>query len=167
MGPGGDDFKERKVQMETTENKRRKVLIVVLLAIVLGVIIFVQIKPKSSRANAGTDKRDPNLTEKEDQEESGFIGKIPQIAKGYILGDQADEGNTTKGLPRIEASYIIHEDGSSYISIGGKLIREGETINGFKFLKAYHGRVEFEKNGQIFTGTVHDYPKYINSTSNN
>lgn len=153
--------------MDTTENKRTKLFIVVLLSIVLGGIIFVQIKPEFSKATPMKSKVDSSPAEESPQEDTGFIEKIPQIAKSYILGEQAEKQNTTKGVPRIEASYIIHENGESCISVGGKLIREGETVNGFKFLKVYPDRVEFEKNGQIVTGTVHNYPKYPGSTSNN
>ena len=47
-------------------------------------------------------------------------------------------------------SIIISGDGkSSMVSIGGKCAREGDFINGFKILKIFPDRVEFEKNGEI------------------
>lgn len=66
---------------------------------------------------------------------------------------EAMESGFTEGTPRIEASFISGS-GNSFISVGGKLFREGDIINGFRFLKVYPDKVEFEKNGKIVVGTI-------------
>ena len=52
--------------------------------------------------------------------------------------------------PRIEA-ICISNIGKSSVYAYGNFAYEGETLEGFKVLKIYPEKVEFEKNGKIIT----------------
>lgn len=52
--------------------------------------------------------------------------------------------------PRVEA-ICVSDGGKSSIYIQGKFAYEGDIIDGFKILKIYANRVDFEKDGQSVT----------------
>jgi hypothetical protein len=53
----------------------------------------------------------------------------------------------TEATPRIEA-ICISDSGKSSIFVQGNSAREGDIIDGFKILKIYPDKVEFEKDGK-------------------
>jgi hypothetical protein len=163
--PGAENINQRSSKMSVTENKKGKLFLVVLLAVILIGIVLVQVRPELSKAGLWTDETEPNFPQATSEADSGFMEKIPQMAKSYVQREQAGEKYTRGKVPHIEASYI-YDDGKSYISVGAKMIREGEVVDGFTFVKAYLDRVEFEKDGKIFTGTVQNYQRYGSSSSN-
>jgi len=76
----------------------------------------------------------------------------PESSKATPRIDTMDSGFTEE-TSLIEA-IIISGSGESCIIVGGKLAHEGDIINGFRILKIYPDRVEFEKNGKIVVGTI-------------
>ncbi len=52
--------------------------------------------------------------------------------------------------PRIEA-ICVPESGKSSIYVQGEFAYEGDTVDGFKILKIYANKVEFEKDGKTIT----------------
>ena len=73
----------------------------------------------------------------------------PDSSEGTLRVDAIYSG-FKEGAPQIE-SIGISDTGESSISVGWKLAYEGDIINGFRILKIYPDRVEFEKNGKIVT----------------
>ena len=65
--------------------------------------------------------------------------------------DLTTPGDAEETVPRIEAIFISGK-GESCISIRGKVAREGDIVDGFKILKIYPDKVEFEKDGKTTTG---------------
>ena len=61
-----------------------------------------------------------------------------------------DGSFTSEKTPRIEA-ICISNIGKSSIYAQGNFAYEGETLEGFKVLKIYADKVEFEKNGKRIT----------------
>ena len=64
---------------------------------------------------------------------------------------EAIDAGFAEATPRIEA-VCFSRNSLSLASIGGKLVREGDTVDGFNILKIYPNRVEFEKYGKTVTG---------------
>jgi type II secretory pathway component PulC len=56
-----------------------------------------------------------------------------------------------KTTNRLMIQGIIYNTESPYALIRGKVVHEGETISGYTVVKIHKDRVEFEKNGKIFT----------------
>lgn len=111
-----------------------KWLAVAILAVVFISIIAVQVGPDSSEATSRIEAIDSDSSEP--------ISRIDTMDSGFI-----------EVTPRIEA-IVISGSGESFMSVGGKLLREGDIINRFRILKIYPDRVEFEKNGKIVVGTI-------------
>jgi len=126
--------------MDLTKKEQSKWLAVVILAIVFISIVTVQVRPGSSE----------NLPayKKEAQVET-----IDTINLGV-----------TKATPRIQA-ICISDSGKSSAYIGGKSVNEGDTVNGFKILKIYPTKVEFERHGNIVVGVFPDKRRPIRPNS--
>lgn len=58
----------------------------------------------------------------------------------------------TEATPRIEA-ICVSEIGKSSIFVQEKSACEGDIVDGFKILKIYPDKVEFEKNGRTITAS--------------
>jgi len=52
--------------------------------------------------------------------------------------------------PRIEA-ICVSDSGKSCIYVQGEFVYEGDIVDGFRILKIYANKVEFEKEGKIIT----------------
>ncbi len=85
---------------------------------------------------------DTPLTVKADMKEAG----------GCFSNTSADKNGffPSEQTPRIEA-ICISNIGKSSIYAQGNFAYEGETIDGFRVLKIYPDKVEFEKNGKTIT----------------
>jgi len=116
---------------------------VIVLAVIFISIIAVQVGLYSSETTSRIETIDSNSSE-----------AMPQI--------QAMVSGLKEEAPRIQASFISG-NGESFIYVGGKLVNEGDIINGFRFLKAYPDKVEFEKNGKTVVGSIYDTQAYIRS----
>lgn len=122
--------------MSATGKEQTKWLAVAILAVVFISIIIMQV---------GTDSPETTTRiETIDSDSSEAISRIDTMDSGFI-----------EVTPRIEA-IVISGSGESFISVGGKLVHEGDIINGFRFLKAYPDKVEFEKNGKTVVGNICD-----------
>jgi hypothetical protein len=73
-------------------------------------------------------------------------------ANGLFSNDSADKNGflSSEKTPRIEA-ICISNIGKSSVYAYGNFAYEGETLEGFKVIKIYPDKVEFEKNGKIIT----------------
>jgi len=68
-----------------------------------------------------------------------------------VVRIKPNSADSSKETPRIEV-IGISGSGESFVIVEGKLAHEGDIINGFRILKIYPDRVEFEKNGKIVAG---------------
>jgi hypothetical protein len=55
---------------------------------------------------------------------------------------------------------IIYAEEKSSVTINGKVIHEGETIDGVKVVKIYRDKVEFEENENRWTQRVRQQPNH-------
>lgn len=133
--------------MSTTVIKLSKWIMLAFLAIILISIIAVQVEPHSSEVTSRIQAIDSDSSE--------TISRIDTTDSGFI-----------EVTPQIEA-IIISGSGDSIISVGGKLLREGDTVNGFKILTIHPNRVQFEKDGRIVEGVFPPARKSIKPKSNN
>ena len=71
---------------------------------------------------------------------------------GLFSNTSADKNGSfpSEQTPRIEA-ICISNIGKSSVYAYGNFAYEGETLEGFKVLKIYPDKVEFEKNGKKIT----------------
>jgi len=60
-----------------------------------------------------------------------------------------------EATPRIEA-ICISGNGQPSAYVGGKFVREGDIVNGFKILRIFPNKVEFERNGNTVVGVFPD-----------
>lgn len=49
---------------------------------------------------------------------------------------------------------ILYHDGNPTAIVWGKIVHEGDTIRGYKVVKIYKDKVDFEKDGEILTEPV-------------
>jgi hypothetical protein len=59
----------------------------------------------------------------------------------------------TEVTPRIQA-ICFSGNGKSSIYVRGRFAREGDIVDGFRILRIYSDRVEFEKNGETITAVL-------------
>jgi len=133
--------------MSAMDKKQAKWFVLALLTVVFISIIAVQVEPHSSEATSRIEAIDSDSSE--------AASRIETMDSGFI-----------EVTPRIEA-IIISGIGDSIISVGGKLLREGDTVNGFKILTIHPNRVQFEKDGKIVEGVFPPARKSIKPKSNN
>lgn len=57
---------------------------------------------------------------------------------------------------KLVVSVIVYSEENASAVVAGKVVREGEMIEGFKVVKIYEDKVEFEKKGKSFTKKVNE-----------
>ena len=55
---------------------------------------------------------------------------------------------------KLVVTVIVYSEENASAVVAGKVVREGEMIEGFKVVKIYEDKVEFEKKGKSFTKKV-------------
>ena len=88
----------------------------------------------------------------------------PKSSKAISRIDTIDSGFEEES-PRIEAS-LISEDSGPFISIGGEPFREGDIIDGFRFVEPHPDKVNFERNDKTVVGNINDTDTFTSSKSN-
>ncbi len=132
MGATGKKQTKWFISLKRIVLKTALAIAVAILAVVFISIIAVQVVPDSSEATSRIEAIDSDSSE--------ATSRIEAMESGF-----------TKGTPQIEV-IGISGSGESFIIVEGKLAHEGDIINGFRILKIYPDRVEFEKNGKIVAG---------------
>ena len=119
--------------------------------VVVSVLVFIsitiyRISNKLSPVKANT------------EETAACSSNVPAPAEvnkpDSLLMEQKQEistQNTMETAPRIEA-ITISGSGKSGVFIRGNFAREGDIVDGFKILKIYPDKVEYEKDGKTITG---------------
>jgi hypothetical protein len=156
----GKRYIEQRIRAMGTSKEQTKWFVLALLTFVFISIIAVQVGPDSSEATSRIDAIDSDSSEAVsridaiDSDSSEAISRIDAIDSDSSEGTHridATESGFTKGTPLIEA-IGISGSGEPCIIVEGKLAYEGDIINGFRILKIYPDRVEFEKNGKMVVG---------------
>lgn len=132
MGATGKKQAKWFISLKSIVLKKALAIAIAILAVVFISIIAVQVVPDSSEATSRIEAIDSDSSE--------AISRIDAMESGF-----------TKGTPQIEV-IGISGSGESFIIVEGELAHEGDIINGFRILKIYPDRVEFEKNGKIVAG---------------
>jgi hypothetical protein len=57
---------------------------------------------------------------------------------------------------KLVLTVIVYSEENASAVVAGKVVREGEMIEGFKVVKIYEDKVEFEKKGKSFTKKVNE-----------
>lgn len=57
---------------------------------------------------------------------------------------------------KIVVTAIVFGDENPSAIVSNRVVREGDTIEGFKVVKIHKNKVEFEKNGKSFTKQVYE-----------
>ncbi len=90
------------------------------------------------------------------------FSNTPLTTKAYTIDfpflEQKQDLSTpsfTEVAPRIEA-ICISGNGQPGAYVGGKFVREGDTVNGFKILRIYPNKIEFGRNGNTVVGVFPD-----------
>ena len=82
------------------------------------------------------------------------VQSMPESSEASIQINSVDSGYK-EIHPRIEA-ICISGYGQPSAYVGGKFVREDDTVNGFKILRIYPNKVEFGKNGNTVIGVFPD-----------
>lgn len=149
--------------MDSTKKEHSKWLVVSILGVVFLSIVAVQVQPGSSEVT-------PQKSWEEVAAELAASGQIPPrkislekvsanlpafMEKDPVETIDAINLGVTEATPRIEA-ICISGNFQPCAYVGGKLVREGDTVNGFKILRIYPNKVEFGKNGNTVVGVFPD-----------
>ena len=132
---------------KTKSKQHAKWILLGILVFALFVIVAVQVKPSASKASLQINEVDSHTAE--------TFSPIEKKSPGF-----------QNEPPRIGA-IAISSSGGSTAYVGEKFAREGDIVNGFRILKIYPNKVEFEKNGKTIVGFISHAPKSVKSKSNN
>ena len=116
--------------MHIKDITQSKLLLFAVFAVVFVIIVFICLF-------SGT----PLAVKADMNEVAGLFSNTSADKNGLFPSEQT---------PRIEA-ICISNSGKSSIYAQGNFAYEGETIGGFKVLKIYPDKVEFEKDGKTIT----------------
>ena len=127
------------------ETQGRWPFIIILVLVFTGIIIYrVLYKPSHIEAHTG--------------QADVCISNVPAPAEANepdSLGPEQKQNLSTPDIvetaPRIEA-ISISSSGESGVFIRGNFAHEGDIVDGFKILKIYPDKVEYEKDGKTITG---------------
>ena len=140
---------------EKNETQSRWPLIIILVLVFTGLTIY-RISYSLSHVEASTGQADvciSNVPAPTEANESDSIG----LAQKRDLSAPDD----TEITPRIEA-ISISSNGEPGVFIRGNFAHEGDIVDGFKILKIYPDKVEYDKDGKKITG-VFPSPKPVKS----
>lgn len=131
---------------QTKNTQRAKWILLGILVFALCVGVAIRVKPSASKASPQTNTVDSSITETSSR-------------------TNTEDSSFTEELPRIGAIAISDSSGSTAY-VGQKFAHEGDIINGFRILKIYPDKVEFEKNGQTVVGFISHAQKSVKPKSN-
>ena len=57
---------------------------------------------------------------------------------------------------KVVVTAIVYGEENASAVVSGSVVREGDIVEGFKVVKIYEDKVEFEKNGKSFTKKVYE-----------
>jgi hypothetical protein len=120
-------------------------LVIVLTLVLFSFIIYRRSNPLSTtRAEPGEDVAGVSNTPAASE-----VNKPGSPGPGQKQKLSNPDGTET--VPRIEAIFISGS-GKSGIFVRGNFAREGDIVDGFRILKIYQDKVEYEKDGKTITG---------------
>ncbi len=136
--------------------QKKWVMVFFIIPVFAGIIVFRFIHvPSAIKANSGNNTaRISNATG--DNHAEGAIASQNEAAKKNKINDfifPQSRPDSSEAAPRIEAIFIS-ASGKSSIYMLKQFASEGDTIDGFKVLKIYADRADFEKNGKIITAFI-------------
>ena len=132
--------------MESKNEAQFRWPLVIILAVFFGSIMIYRFSNTLSTNEANTGK---------DVVSSSNTPAVTEADKVDFLHLEQQRELPTPGVtevaPRIEA-ICISAGGKSSICIRGEFAHEGDIVDGFRILKIFPNKVEFEKNGKTVTG---------------
>ena len=74
----------------------------------------------------------------------------------YYLWPAGLKSPTLESLPtnKVVVRAIVYSEENASAIVSNRVVHEGDMINGYKVAKIHRDKVEFEKNGKIFTKQV-------------
>ncbi|MHC4087421.1 MAG: hypothetical protein ACYSWZ_14990 [Planctomycetota bacterium] len=60
------------------------------------------------------------------------------------------------GRAKVTVTAILYDEVNASAIVDGSVVREGETIEGYKVIKIHKDEVEFEKKGKRFTKKIYE-----------
>jgi hypothetical protein len=98
---------------------------------------------------------DQAATKLEKQKRYALTVRLPELEERLKENLSAEKPQPTVGL----VSGIVYSELKPSAIIGGKIVRQQETIQGVKIVRIYRDRVEFEKNGKKWEQKVREPAK--------
>ncbi len=145
--------------MDTKNETKYKLSLVIILFFILIGIIFYHFSNTPSPIKANTNKSEGSFSNALILTETNKPDSLYMEQKHNLATPDVTETG-----PRIEA-ISISSSGEPGVFIQGNFAREGDIVGGFRILKIYPDKVEFEKDGKTITG-VFPSPK-TGKTGNN
>lgn len=132
----------RRIKMFVKEKTQSKLLFLFAIGIVFVIITVCRVTNTPMAIKADTEKpikcRYNTQTAQKSEYPSQGTGSNQQMPEVAVE------------TPRVEA-ICVSDSGKSSIYVQGEFAYEGDTVDGFRILKIYSNKVEFEKNGKTIT----------------
>ena len=136
---------------------KSKWLLAVIMFLVLAGIIIHRAKNTLSTVTANTGHNVAQVSTVSGSEQAEFASLSPDDFTNSCFmrsdGFKQPAADSSEAAPRIEAIFIS-ASGKSSIYMNGQYAYEGDIVEGFKVLKIYPDKAEFEKNNKITTSCI-------------
>lgn len=127
------------------ESQGRWPFVIILVLVFTGIIIY-RLSHTLSPIEANTGQAEVNISNVPAPVEANIpiplhLEQKQELPTSYVM----------ETPPRVEAIFISGS-GEAGIFIGENYVREGDIVDGFRILKIYPNKVEYEKDGKKITG---------------